>query len=353
MMKPLLRVAIRTAKIALISLVVLEILSFLILTTSNYIIYGKMREGSRVVYDPYALFLNQDGQRTTIYNSFEPGDHDIVIWMFGGSTMRGATDFDEKTIPSFLTKNLNEGKRSDLHFTALNFGENSFNSLMETKYLQKIMIEKPEPKPNVILFYDGANECSYFTQYRDQYGHHGYRRVRGLVESYYQSLFGVLKPLNAALYASFTKELYDKIVMTLFPLQADTKSLQEFLDRCEQRYDYLNSLATTSNAVFILVWQPVRWCETDQVAPEVVEAERKHFINSDRFKTTRHNFQVVYGALLERLRNKPYFISFQNVLCARTETTYQPDGVHLTDDGRKRVADAMTRVVVERLGLRQ
>ncbi len=263
--------------------------------------------------------------------------------------MRGATDFDEKTIPSFLAQDLN-GKQSELHFTAVNFGENSFNSLMETKYLHKMMIEKPEPRPNVILFYDGANDCSYFIQHRDPYGHHGYRRVRGLVESYYHSPFGILKPLNAALYASFTKELYDKIMMTLFPIEADPQSLREFLDRCEQRYDYLNSLAASSNAVFILIWQPVRWCETGQVRPQVVEAEREHFINSDRFKTTRHNFVVVYEALRERLQKKPYFISFQNVLCERTETTYQPDGVHLTDGGRKCVADAMTKVIEERLG---
>ena len=224
---------------------------------------------------------------------------------------------------------------------------------METKYLQKIMIEKPEPKPNVILFYDGANECSYFIQHRDLYGHHGYRRVRGLIESYYRNPFGVLKPLNAALYASFTKELYDKMMMTLFPIQADSKSLKEFVDRCEQRYDYLNSLATASNAVFILVWQPVRWCETGKVATHVVEAERKHFINADRFRTTRLNFEIVYATLHERLRNKSYFTSFQNVLCARTEATYQPDGVHLTDNGRKQVADAMTALMEERLGLGQ
>ena len=112
---------------------------------------------------------------------------------------------------------------------------------METKYFQKITIESPEPRPDVIVFYDGANDCSYFSQYRTPYAHHGYRRARGLIESYYRSVFGIFKPLNAALYSSFTKEIYDKIVLIFTPVEIGSDSLRQFLDKTEQRYDYLNS----------------------------------------------------------------------------------------------------------------
>lgn len=349
-MKSHLKRAAAIFKSVLVCLVLLEIVSFLFISISNYIIYGKVREGSRVSYDPYTLFLNQEGQRPTAYNASELGGRNITIWMFGGSTMRGSTDFDERTIPSFLVGTLNE-KGGYPRFTALNFGENSFNSLMETKYFQKVMIERPEPTPNVIVFYDGANECSYFTQHRTPYGHHGYRRVRALIESYHRSLFGIFKPLNAAIYASFTKELYDKIMQAFVPVETDSDSLCQLLDQTEQRYDYLNSQAAARNAVFVLFWQPVLWVETGEVAPQVREVEREHFINTERFKTMRHNFELVYGAISDRLQNKPYFVNLRNVLCSRTEPAYKPDGVHLNDDGRRRIAEAMRVVLEERLGL--
>jgi len=154
-----------------------ELCSFLIISISNVILYGHLREGSRAVYDPYTLFLQTPAVRPTAGNSISPDtSKNRTIWMFGGSTMRGATDDDSRTIPSFLAKYLNEGGR-DLHFEVVNFGTNSFNSLLEIKYLEKALIEKV-PRPDLIVFYDGANDTKYFVEHRTADGHYGYRRVR-------------------------------------------------------------------------------------------------------------------------------------------------------------------------------
>ncbi|MCE5336351.1 MAG: hypothetical protein LLG06_17370 [Desulfobacteraceae bacterium] len=343
-MKWLLGIVLRILKYLLLLLLFVEASSFLIVSVSNYIIYGHIHEGSRVRYDPYALFLNTEGQRHTAYNASEPGAEDVTIWMFGGSTMRGATDYDALTIPSLLAQGLNAWG-ANTRYTAVNFGENSFNGLMETKYFQKIMVENPDPKPNVIIFYDGANEYVYFAQH-GHYGHHGYRRVRGLIESYRSSPFGLVKPFAAALHASFTKELYDKIMQVFVPIEMDSESLRRFVDDSEKRYDYMDAQARAVSARFILFWQPALWVETAEVAPAVRGIEQKGLISSDRFKIMRRNFMTVYGALAERLQRKPYFVDFRNVLCSRTEPAYQPDGVHLTDSGRRIVAEAM-RVEIE------
>ena len=188
----------------------IELVSFVLVSGTNYLVYGQLREGSRVIYDPYALFLHSTPVRPTAYNSVSPNvAENRSIWMLGGSTTRGETDFDERTIPSLLSKYLNSDG-SNLHFTVTNFGTDSFNSLLETKYLEKLFIESPS-MPDLIIFYDGANDVKYFVEHRTPYGHHGYRRVQALIESYYHSWFGLLKPLNAALYSSFTRELYDRI----------------------------------------------------------------------------------------------------------------------------------------------
>jgi hypothetical protein len=118
-----------------------EVLSFLAITVSNFILYGHAREGSGATYNAYTLFLQNPAFRPTAYNDSSPDrSMNKAIWLFGGSTMRGATDHDDRTIASFLAKELNANS-SGFRFTLVNFGTNSFNSLLECKYLQKELIK--------------------------------------------------------------------------------------------------------------------------------------------------------------------------------------------------------------------
>ena len=82
-------------------LIMLEIASFLAISLSNYWIYGQFRDGEPVRYDPYALFL--EGVRPTQIIP-APGQEPLTFWLFGGSAMRGATDDDDRTIPSLLAR---------------------------------------------------------------------------------------------------------------------------------------------------------------------------------------------------------------------------------------------------------
>jgi lysophospholipase L1-like esterase len=339
------RLLLTSLKWLVLAAVAVEVFAFLIVSASNYLIYGHLREGSRVRYDPYTLFLGAAGPRPTAHNppAAAPGK---VIWMLGGSTLRGASDHDDRTIPSFLARRLNRPGGPPV--TVVNFGENSFNSLIETKYLQKLLIEHGNSPPDLVIFYDGANDCSYFAQYRTPYGHFGYRRVRALVESYYRSLVGLLKPLNAAIYSSFTKELYDKLRQTAVPLTPDSEILKNLAAVTEQRYEHVRRLARCYGADFLLFWQPLLWVETAPVAPEVKAQERGLTVLGDRFLSVRHNFTVTYEALARRLQEKPYFVNFRNVLCPRTEPVYKPDGVHLLDPGHELVAGEMARVLEKR-----
>ncbi len=347
-MKAFQRLLGRVTKWTVIVLVCVEVLSFVTVTVTNYVVYGLLREGARVHYDPYALFLNNDGIRPTHYNGSSPDkEKNRLLWLFGGSTMRGSTTADDKTIPSFLAKALNREPRS-LHFAVVNMGEHSFNSLLEANYLQKLLIESAE-RPDLILFYDGANEAKYLAEHRSPYGHHGYRRFRGLVESYWGGILGLLKPLNAAVYTSFTKELYDKAVQVAVPLDPDSELVRRYVDLTEKRYDYLDKVATDLGARFLLVLQPCLWVETDPVSPEVTALEKGYVFDAGRFPGLKTNFVVPYQALAKRLKGKTYFVDFRNVLCDRRSPTYQADGVHLNDRGRRMVADTMERVLRERM----
>lgn len=348
-MKKYLGLILAFLKWTVIILVIVEIMSFLFLTVANLLIFGSVWEGSRVNYDPYSLF--QEGPRPTANHPSSPAasKNHRTIWMFGGSTMRGSTKDHARTIPSFLAGILNrEGNPHS--FMVRNFGENSYNSLLETKYLQKLLIESPA-RPDLIIFMDGANESVYFSQGLNPYAHFGYQRLEALIESHRRSLLGLLKPLAAAVYASFTLEIYDKLQQTVIPIDADSPKLRKFVDLTVQRYDYVNQQAGFYGAKFLLFWQPVLFLETCKVSPEVAEMEKGYPINEVRFVAVCQNIQIINQALAAALRDKPYFVDFQNILCSRTGQVYKDDGVHLRDAGRMMVAREMSRVLQER-GLR-
>jgi len=349
--KKLFRTLLVLVKWLVLALVCLEIFCFLVITVSNFLIFGHPWEGSRVDYDAYAIFLNVQGVQPTTGNppaeaARSAGRKPRRLWLLGGSTMRGGWVKEGETIPSYLAGMLNRpGSPEQVMVT--NYGENSFNSLLETKYLQKLLLETAEP-PDLVIFYDGANDCSYFNQYRTTQAHFGYRSLRGLIESHRRSYFSLLKPLNAAWYASFTGECYDKLRQTMLPINPGDPALRELAVEVEKRYEHVRKLSAAYGAKFLLVWQPFLWVETGEVAPAVKEREKELTVMGARFLKVRHNFAVTYNALADQLKDQPYTVDFRNTLCSRTAPVYEGDGVHLKPQGNKMVAQALARVLEER-----
>ena len=150
-MKKALEILASVVKWTVITLLCVEVAAFITITGMNYVIYGIPREGARW-YHPYAMFLNQQGVRPTLNNSSSAApDKNRVLWLLGGSTMRASTPADDKTIPSFLAKELNSGGGA-LHFTVFNFGEHSFNSLLEASIRTKAAYRETGPAgPDSIL----------------------------------------------------------------------------------------------------------------------------------------------------------------------------------------------------------
>jgi hypothetical protein len=80
--------------------------------------------------------------------------------------------------------------------------------------------------------------------------------------------------------------------------------------------------------------------ETGQVLPAVKQEEE---VNLPKHIAVRHNFVVINQALADRLKNKPYFTDFRNVLVPRTQSVCKEDGIHLLSIGDEIVADHMAR----------
>jgi hypothetical protein len=89
--------------------------------------------------------------------------------------------------------------------------------------------------------------------------------------------------------------------------------------------------------------------ETDPVAPAVQEQEKKTIILGDRW-ALKKNFVLIYNALAERLRDKPYFTDLRNILCSRQEPVYESDGMHLNPYGDRMVAAQLSALLKKKLG---
>lgn len=334
-MRSLWRRLIWTISLLVASLVLIELFCFGIITASIYFIYGQIREGEPVQYDPYALYLLSSGIRPTANNPPIELVTAPQIWMFGGSTTRGISDDDRLTMPSFLAREFNEASPAR-PVRVINFGNDGYNSLLETKYLQKMLIDSPV-SPKLIILYDGANDSAYFAQYRTPAAHHGYRQVRGLIESYHRSFFGLFKSFNAAWYTSYARELWDKMRQGVIRLDPADPALQEFKTSVARRYDFVHHLARSFGADFLLFWQPCWWVETDPVAPAVQSQENQTVILGDRW-ALKHNFITIYNTLAEGLKDKPYFADYRNVLTPRQQEVYESDGIHLNPAGDELLA---------------
>ena len=182
-MRKVLRFSWKCLKLAVVLLLGLEVLSFVAIGVHNYILFGTLWGHIPVRYDPDALFLMLAANPPSKFNSVSSDPLlNRTIWMFGGSTVRGHADKDEnRTLPALVSEYLNAEDRP-YHFTVINLGEYGFNSVLESKYLQKVLIDSPS-SPDTVIFYDGGNDSFQFVEYRQPVGHIGYRRLKAFIES--------------------------------------------------------------------------------------------------------------------------------------------------------------------------
>lgn len=336
----------------LIAILLLELFSFLAISTINFFIYGRLKDGTKSEYDAYTLYTSSFFM-PVFPPVFENPDSPNLrhIWFFGGSTMRAGEAHPVNTIPSMVIQELNT-QDSKTSYSAENFGISSYNSLMETKLLVREYAER-ERWPDLVVFYDGINDCNYFSVYRHYQAHESMPKVKGLIESYHKSPVGIFKPIYAAVSASFSKELYDKFVYTFTPLTAESPATREFIDFTLRRYDFVDRLVKAHGGKFQLFLQPVYWaeqCSKKEAVPEhILAQEGVPTEKEEKFTYVRKNMNLLYSLLEEALKDRPYYMNLRDSLCERTEAAYTHDGVHNTDYGRAMVAKAMLPAIQKAL----
>jgi len=121
-------------------------------------------------YSPYVTFVpqpfeseminvNKDHTRRTVNNS--EVENALKISFFGGSTAQGIGSPDWGTVPSYISKAINQSSKGYHPIRVTNFGCLWWASSQEL--IQLILTLRKESRPDVVLFYDGINDISVVT----------------------------------------------------------------------------------------------------------------------------------------------------------------------------------------------
>ena len=114
-------------------------------------------------YEPYTVWrtapfhgevvnFEADGLRRTYHSHCDANEY--TIWMFGGSTMRGNGSPDWGTIPSQLAELFEQaGQQACVR----SYGEGAWVNTQEVTQLM-LALKSEARKPNLVIFYDGAND---------------------------------------------------------------------------------------------------------------------------------------------------------------------------------------------------
>jgi len=142
---------------------------------------------NRVEYHPYVIWrrrpfvgetINVDSFGLRRTKNTQCSDRSFTIWMFGGSTLWGSGSPDEVTIPSLLAA---EYARDGHPVCVRNYGEMAWVSTQE---VIKLLLELKHAarKPDLVVFYDGANDglLPYQSDWLD--GHQNLDRIRMVFE---------------------------------------------------------------------------------------------------------------------------------------------------------------------------
>lgn len=306
------------------------------------------------------------GTRRT-WNVKHAESEDIMrVWTFGGSTMWGTGARDDFTIASCLSRFLEE---SGVDVEVTNFGETGY--VFTQEIVRLIMELRSRPAPDLVIFYDGANEAYAGYQsgvaggfmdskeFESTYNHLRYmQRYNFLEMSYYVSmqvlskhcrLFQLLNEIpegkqKAAGLAAKQAEFPDfpeGIQFTEVGASMTKKELDILAKRLVTAYEassrVVEGLARGYGFKYLLLWQPVIFLEENTFNEELIDVRSNDPVLAYLCRQIRRRVAN---------RNMPHFHDIAGVLKDRTAPLYF-DFCHVVEPGNEMIAHSIMQILKE------
>lgn len=259
------------------------------------------------------------------------------IFCFGGSTTWGVGARDNFTIPSLLSKKLNQGAP---RYLVTNYGEKGYCLTQEIVYLMLLL--KQGRIPDYVIFYDGINEV--MVGYKNKkagsiFGADYMRRKLYHQDTVGEHLTQIWR--RSGLYRG-TKELKDLVKSPFKTDQPLTPEDNQTLERLADDIvaDYLRNLELVRHLAraygfhYLFIWQPAL-CTN-----QALTAEEKQLAAWTNKKMVRL-YDLVYARMARVQR--PHFFNIANMFDRKKNTLYF-SWAHITEEGNSQVAERLTRI---------
>ena len=318
-------------------------------STNTWLRYQPYTVWTRGPYAGTYVNVNLNGRRVTTDNSDLPDA--MRIWVLGGSTAWGIGVPDAHTLPSYLARKLD---RAGIAAHVVNFGQPGFVSTQDLFTLIRAL--QTQPLPDLVIFYEGANEGIGLLDAPEQINpHYLTKRIAGLYEGRPENRSPAMELLQrTALYRLATgigNRLFARPSKTVVPAHlTDHEKISELAADGIQAYltNQMISTAMAHEAGFKVVffWQPMLGVgkkPLDQYEQSILEEllgyPREKFLIEFALEQTRQ-LEALHKDLTTPAGLR--FIDITNVF----EETIIPvylDWVHIGPRGNEILAETMLR----------
>lgn len=316
----------------------------------------KERREIPIVYKPFKMWgheeyhgryinLDSQGYRKTWNPSNFQEEKPKTIYIFGGSTTWSLGARDDYTMPSFVSKKLNE---KGYNFMVHNYAEFAYINAQEI--ISLILLLRDGHRPDYVIFYDGANDV--YTSY--QSGEPGHlsnwfslsERLKktkmsntGHLLAVFENLIGKYSMIYRELSKIGTKinppEVHFQEVAHSFNDDELRKLSEDFVEYYTKSFELLDNLSKIYGFKYLCFWQPVVFTEEKLTDEES---------NIDvRLQDESLGKLFIYSRDSLKTKSLPHFYDITDVFRGRTKTYYW-DWAHLTEDGNEVVADKIVSI---------
>jgi hypothetical protein len=297
--------------------------------------YGReFRVSTQMQWHPYVLWrrrpfagryinVDADGRRRT-WNREAPGERVAEVFAFGGSTLWGNGARDENTIPSWVSRFLDQSGR---RVRVTNHGELGFVS---TQDLVSLMLELRAGRvPALVFCYDGVNDAVASLQSREA----GQPQLAGRMS-------GAMNRLYRDYYRSVTGFTPDP-APTSGPAASDDELVRQTVAAYLGNVRVIERLAAAYGFQALFFWQPVAFVDKP-LSPE--ETERVE----PRRRAAGAFFEKLYAAM--RAAEVPAGFRDVSDVFASTPQTVYIDFCHVSEEGDRLVAKRISDEIARALG---
>lgn len=282
-----------------------------------------------------AVNIEEDGLRRTYHSHCEANEY--TIWLFGGSTMRGNGSPDWGTIPSQLAGMFeNAGQPACVR----NFGEGAWVSTQEVTQLM-LALKSENRKPNLVIFYDGANDMYVPYQSGRADVHMNFDTIEKQFESQRSVRNGGFRYLLQTNTVQFIFSLAAKGAQHQGDRAIPNSNLEGLAKASVNNYfanmEVVEALGRQYGFHYAFFWQPVVYTSHKTLA-----GDEQQIRQSKKLAHLAAWVPVVYDQV--RGQQRPNFYDLTNTFDQNTENVFL-DWCHVTMTGNQLIATKMFAVV--------